>query len=56
MMVDDQCTRLAVGQAMAALETDCAQSWPQCPRESVLCDCRLRAVHAISAFMAIDNV
>jgi hypothetical protein len=38
-----------VGRAMAKLEMDCSKDWPQCPRMSVLCDCRLRAVNAVNA-------
>lgn len=41
--------RAAVGQSMAAIEPDCSETWPTCPRGSVLCDCRLRATRACNA-------
>ncbi len=37
-----------VGAALARLETDCSRTWPECPKASILCDCRLRAIHAVN--------
>lgn len=39
----------AAGAALARLEEDCSGAWPGCPRDGLLCDCRLRAVHAARA-------
>jgi hypothetical protein len=40
---------------MAALEDDCSRTWPVCPRGSLLCDCRLRAVRALNAVKLLDD-
>jgi len=39
----------AVARTLAAIEEDCSQSWPHCLRNSLICDCRLRAVRAVNA-------
>lgn len=49
MSTEDDVLYAIVGNTMARLETDCARVWPQCPRTSPLCDCRLRAVNAVNA-------
>lgn len=41
--------RAVAGLSMARLEEDCSVTWPRCPRGSLLCDCRLRAVRALNA-------
>lgn len=48
-------TRALVGKALARLETDCSETWPRCPKLSILCDCRLRALHAIRAVREADR-
>lgn len=46
----DEALALAhVGRSLAAIEQDCSLTWPDCPRDSLLCDCRLRAVRAVNA-------
>ncbi len=47
--LDEGRAQAEVGRTMAAIEQDCSRSWPDCPRQSVLCDCRLRAVRAVNA-------
>jgi hypothetical protein len=49
MSKEDDVLYAIVGNTMARLETDCSMSWPQCPRSSPLCDCRLRAVDSVNA-------
>lgn len=46
--------RAVAGKALAAIEEDCSQAWPRCPRESPLCDCRLRALRVLNA-LRIDS-
>jgi hypothetical protein len=41
--------RAVVKRSMARLEDDCSRTWPRCPRDSLLCDCQLRAVRALNA-------
>lgn len=48
-MSEDDVLFAIVGNTMARLEEDCSKDWPQCPRTSPLCDCRLRAVNAVNA-------
>lgn len=48
MALDEQRAHALVGASMAEIEEDCSRSWPQCPLDSVLCDCRLRAVQAVA--------
>jgi hypothetical protein len=49
MNLDSDKARSAAGRTLAALEEDCSQTWPHCPRSSLLCDCRLRAVRVLNA-------
>jgi hypothetical protein len=47
----------AVARTLAAIEEDCSQAWPRCPRSevSLICDCRLRAVRAINALKMLPE-
>lgn len=49
--LDTDEAREIVGRTMAMIEEDCSQTWPECPRRSPLCDCRLRAVRAVNALL-----
>lgn len=56
MSLDTDKARAAVGRTLAAIEQDCSQTWPACPRPGLLCDCRLRAVRAINALRLLADV
>jgi hypothetical protein len=42
-------THRAAAHAIAMIEEDCSKSWPTCPRDGLICDCRLRATRAINS-------
>jgi len=50
-LVADMAVEDAVGMVagtLAAIEMDCADAFPTCPRRGLICDCRLRAVRAVN--------
>ena len=53
--LDSDLAQAAAGRTLAAIEPDCSLTWPECPRRSLLCDCRQRAVRVLNAVKMLDD-
>ena len=38
----------AASGAVARLQESCSKTWPRCPSQDIICDCKLTATHVIN--------